>query len=307
MIIGSMFKKTMLLKTVPALSLALIFSGQAFAHADSRPEVEIKAQKLTDGIYVLFGQGGNIGLSVGDDGVYMIDDQFAPLSDKIKATVAEITDQPVSYLINTHWHGDHIGGNENFAKSGTVIVAHDNVRQRMSTGLEMSSLGRKVEPSPEGALPVITFDSELSLHLNGDEMRVYHVAKAHTDGDAIIFFAKDNVLHMGDTYFNIGYPFIDVSSGGTVDGYIAAVEKGLSLANDETQIIPGHGPMSNKKELSEFVAMLKDLRNAVAALKDNGMSLEEVLAAKPSAKYDEENGKNFIKPDQIVTFIYQTL
>ncbi|WP_417446972.1 MBL fold metallo-hydrolase [Kangiella sp.] len=297
----------MFIRTVTAMSLMLVFSGQTFAHADSKNEVEIKAQKLTDGIYVLFGQGGNIGLSVGDDGVYMIDDQFAPLSDKIKATIAGITDQPVSFLINTHWHGDHIGGNENFAKSGTVIVAHDNVRQRMSTGLEMSALGRKVEPSPEAALPVVTFDSEMSLHLNGDEMRVYHVAKAHTDGDAIIYFAKDNVLHMGDTYFNIGYPFIDVSSGGTVDGYIAAVEKGLSLANDDTQIIPGHGPMSNKKELSEFMAMLKDLRSSVAKLKDKGMSLEEVLAEKPSAKYDEENGKNFIKPDQIVTFIYHTL
>ncbi|MCW9029104.1 MAG: MBL fold metallo-hydrolase [Kangiella sp.] len=302
-----MLKGSMLKKTISTLSLALIFSGQVFAHADGRPEVEIKAQKLTDGIYVLFGQGGNIGLSVGNDGVYMIDDQFAPLSDKIKATVAEITDQPVGYLINTHWHGDHIGGNENFAKSGTVIVAHDNVRQRMSTGLEMSSLGRKVEPSPEGALPVITFDSELSLHLNNDEMRVYHVANAHTDGDAIIYFANDNVLHMGDTYFNIGYPFIDVSSGGTIDGYIAAVEKGLSLANEQTQIIPGHGPMSNKKEMAEFVAMLKDLRHTVVKLKEKGMSVEQVLAAKPSAKYDEENGKNFIKPDQIVTFIYQTL
>ena len=302
-----MLKGSMLKKTISTLSLALIFSGQVFAHADGRPEVEIKAQKLTDGIYVLFGQGGNIGLSVGNDGVYMIDDQFAPLSDKIKATVAEITDQPVGYLINTHWHGDHIGGNENFAKSGTVIVAHDNVRQRMSTGLEMSSLGRKVEPSPEGALPVITFDSELSLHLNNDEMRVYHVANAHTDGDAIIYFANDNVLHMGDTYFNIGYPFIDVSSGGTIDGYIAAVEKGLSLANEQTQIIPGHGPMSNKKEMAEFVAMLKDLRHTVVKLKEKGMSVEQVLAAKPSAKYDEENGKNFIKPDQNVTFIYQTL
>lgn len=307
MFIGSMLKGTMLKQTITAVGLMLFCSSQAFAHAGVEHEVEVKARKLTDGLYVLFGQGGNIGLSVGEDGVYMIDDQYGRLSDKIKATISEVTEQPVSYIINTHWHGDHVGGNENFARSGTVIVAHDNVRQRMSTGLEMSSLGRKVEPSPEGALPVITFDSELSLHLNGDEMRVYHVANAHTDGDAIIYFANDNVLHMGDTYFNIGYPFIDVSSGGTVDGYIAAVEKGLSLADDDTQIIPGHGPMSNKKEMSEFVAMLKDLRNAVAELKNKGMSLEDVLAAKPSAKYDEENGKNFIKPDQIVTFIYQTL
>ena len=153
----------------------------------------------------------------------------------------------------------------------------------------------------------MTFDSELSLHLNNDKMRVYHVAKAHTDGDAIIYFEKDNVLHMGDTYFNIGYPFIDTGSGGTIDGYIAAVERGLELSDDKTQIIPGHGPMSNKAELTEFGNMLKDLRSKVNKLKSAGKSLEEVLAAKPSAEYDAENGQAFIKPDQIITFIYNSL
>ena len=210
-------------------------------------------------------------------------------------------------VINTHWHGDHTGGNENFGKAGATIVAHDNVRKRMNSQQVMEFFGRKVEASPKDALPVITFDNELSLHLNADEMRVYHVAKAHTDGDAIIYFAKDNVLHMGDTYFNIGYPFIDTSSGGTIDGYLAALEKGLSLADDNTQIIPGHGPMATKADMTKYLAMMTELRNSVAQLKEQGKSLKETIAAKPSAKFDKDNGQAFIKPDQIVTFIYNSL
>lgn len=277
------------------------------AHGEQRPEITIKTEKLSDGLYVLFGRGGNIGLSIGEDGAYIIDDQFGPLSDKIKSAIDNISEQPVKFVINTHWHGDHVGGNENFAKSGSIIVAHDNVRKRMSTEQVSTLSGNTTPASPEAALPVVTFDSELSLHLNGDKMRVYHVANAHTDGDAIIYFENDNVLHMGDTYFNIGYPFIDTGSGGTIDGYIAAVERGLELSNKDTKIIPGHGPMSNKAELQEFVNMLKDLRNKIQSLKADGKSLEQVIAAKPSAQYDEKSGQAFIKPQQIVTFIYNTL
>ncbi|AOE50561.1 MBL fold metallo-hydrolase [Kangiella sediminilitoris] len=287
--------------------LPFCFSPSVQAHSEEKPEVTIKTEKLSDGIYVLFGQGGNIGVSVGDDGVYIIDDQYAPLSEKINKAIDELTDKPVRFVINTHWHGDHTGGNENFGKAGAVIVAHDNVRQRMSTEQVSKFFGRVTPASPKAALPVVTFDSEISLHLNGDDMRAYHVANAHTDGDAIIYFEKDNVLHMGDTYFNIGYPYIDTGSGGSIDGYIAAVERGLELADDNTKIIPGHGPMSNKKELQEFGDMLKDLRQKVAALKDKGMSLDEVIAANPSAEYDADNGQAFIKPKQIVTFIYNSL
>ena len=290
------------------LGLALTFTASTvMAHGEERPEVTIKTQQLSDGLYVLFGQGGNIGLSVGDDGVYMIDDQYAPLTDKINHAIDAITEQPVKFVINTHWHGDHTGGNENFGKAGATIIAHDNVRKRMSSDQVMEFFDREVPASPEAALPVITFDNEFSLHLNDDNMRVYHVANAHTDGDAIIYFAKDNVLHMGDTYFNIGYPFIDTDSGGTIDGYIAALEKGLALSNDKTQIIPGHGPMATKKEMAEYVAMLKELRQNVAELKNEGKSLDDVIVAKPSAKFDAESGQAFIKPDQIVTFIYNSL
>lgn len=302
-----MIKFTNRVTTLAITIASLGVSHQALSHAEEQPEVTIKTQQLSDGLYVLFGRGGNIGLSVGDDGTYIIDDQFAPLTPKINQAIDKLTDKPVRFVINTHWHGDHTGGNENFGKAGAVIVAHDNVRERMSAEHVSTFSGRVTPPSPDAALPVMTFDSEISLHLNDDDMRVYHVANAHTDGDAIIYFAKDNVLHMGDTYFNIGYPYIDTGSGGSIDGYIAAVERGLELADDNTQIIPGHGPMSNKKELQEFGDMLKDLRQKVSTLKDKGMSLEEVIAAKPSAEYDAENGQNFIKPKQIVTFIYNSL
>lgn len=277
------------------------------AHGEEQPQVTIKTKQLSEGLYVLFGQGGNIGLSVGDDGVYIIDDQYAPLTPKINSAIDAVTDKPVRFVINTHWHGDHTGGNENFGKAGAVIVAHDNVRKRMSTKQVMEAFGRDVPASPKAALPVITFDNELSLHFNDDNMRIYHVANAHTDGDAIIYFENDNILHMGDAYFNIGYPFIDVGSGGSIDGYIKAVERGLSLADAETKIIPGHGPLSNKAELQEFREMLKALRDKVAKLKDEGKTLEQVIAAKPSADYDAENGQAFIKPDQMVTFIYTSL
>lgn len=298
------------MKTIIAALVGMLFatvSTATYAHASDKPTVTIKTQKLSDGLYVLFGQGGNIGLSVGDDGIYIIDDQFAPLSDKINKAIDAISKEPIRFVINTHWHGDHTGGNENFGKAGAVIVAHDNVRKRMSKEQISSLSGRKTPASPEAALPVVTFDSELSLHLNNDNMRVYHVAHAHTDGDAIIYFEDDNILHMGDAYFNIGYPFIDVGSGGSIDGYIAALELGLTLSNKDTKIIPGHGPMSNRAEMQQFLGMLKELRHNVVQLKQKGMSLEEVIAAKPSAKFDKENGQAFIKPDQIVTFIYTSL
>ncbi|WP_251358098.1 MBL fold metallo-hydrolase [Kangiella sp. TOML190] len=297
--------------TTTALASSLlvwaITGTQVFAHAGQKKEVQIKTQQLTEGIYVLFGQGGNIGLSVGEDGAYIIDDQFAPLTEKIDAAIDAITKEPVKYVINTHWHGDHTGGNENFGKQGSTIVAHDNVYKRMSTRQEMKAFNRIVEAAPKMAQPQVTYQKEMSLKLNNDKMRIIHVANAHTDGDSLVFFEQDNVLHMGDCYFNIGYPFIDIGSGGSISGYISALEKGLMLANEETQIIPGHGPMATKQQMSAYVAMLKDIRNQVAELKAEGKSLEEVVAAKPSAKYDEKNGKAFIKPAQIVTAIYKSL
>ncbi|MRX27517.1 MBL fold metallo-hydrolase [Kangiella sp. HZ709] len=302
-----MFKSNIIALAVTLTTLSIAIAPAVKSHAEERPEVEIKSQKLTDGIYVLFGRGGNIGLSVGEDGAYIIDDQFAPLSEKINSAIDKITKAPVKFVVNTHWHFDHTGGNENFGKEGAVIVAHENVHKRMSTRQEMKAFNRVVEAAPKVAQPSVTYQKEMSLKLNNDKMRIVHVANAHTDGDSLIYFEQDNVLHMGDCYFKIGYPFIDLGSGGSIDGYINALETGLALSNDKTKIIPGHGPMANKSELAAYTQMLKDIRQNVAELKADGKSLEATIAAKPSAKYDAKNGVAFIKPEQIVTAIYNSL
>lgn len=288
------------------IALLLTVSLPALAQRDFS-QVEIKTTPLRGGLSMLVGAGGNIVLSSGSDGAYLIDDQYAPLSDKIRAAVSAAGDQPVRFVINTHWHGDHTGGNESFGASGAVILAHDNVRKRMSSEQVMAFFKQTTPPSPKAALPVVTFTEQASLHFNGDQADIIHVSHAHTDGDALVYFRKANVLHMGDTYFNGLYPFIDLDSGGTVDGYIAALDRGLALSDDETQIVPGHGPLSNRAELGEFRAMLSGFRDRIAELKTQGMTLEQAQAAKPTAAFDEKLGGAFIKPDALVTFIYRSL
>ena len=267
--------------------------------------VEIKSAPLRGGTHMLTGAGGNIVASVGADGLFIIDDQYAPLTGKILVALAKLSDQPPRFVINTHWHGDHTGGNENHGKAGAVIVAHDNVRKRMSAGQLLR--GENVPPASKEALPVVTFANEVSLHLNGDDVHVWHVAHAHTDGDALVKFGTANVLHMGDIYFNGMYPFIDAESGGSIGGLLAAVERGLALSDEKTLVVPGHGAVSNRAELAAYGAMYKGYRDRVAALKREGKSLEEILAAKPTAATDEALGKTFIKPDELVTSIYKTL
>ena len=235
----------------------------AFAQQDFS-KVEIKATALRGGTHMLTGAGGNIVPSAGSDGVFIIDDQFAPLSGKIRAAVRKLSDKPLRFVVNTHWHGDHTGGNEDMGKAGAVIVAHANVRKRMSVGQLLR--GQKVPAAPGAALPVVTFTQDLALHLNGDNVRVQHVAHAHTDGDALVKFERANVLHMGDVYFNGLYPFIDAESGGSIGGLLAAIGSGLALSDATTIVVPGHGPVSNRKELAAYGAMLKDHRDRIAAL-----------------------------------------
>ena len=248
-------------------------------------EVEIKVQKLSDTIAVLYGKGGNIGVSAGPDGVYIIDDQYAVMSDKIRTAIADLSDKPVSYVINTHWHGDHTGGNENFGTAGSVIIAHDNVRKRMLTGGFIKAAGKVMPPSPKTALPVITFNDSLSLNLNGEEARLLHVKAAHTDGDSMIFFEGSNIVHMGDTFFYNSFPFIDRDSGGSINGIIAAAEMVLGKIDDKTQIIPGHGPVTDKAGLESYRTMCIAMREKIAAMKQSGMSLEDVIAAEPTAAF----------------------
>jgi cyclase len=266
-------------------------------------KIEVRTERISDTVYVLFGAGGNIGLSVGEDAVFAIDDQYAPMTAKITAAIAKITPKPVKFILNTHWHGDHTGGNENFGKAGALIVAHDNVRKRMNAEQFNEAFNRRTPPSPTGALPVVTFAGAVTFHLNGDEIRAIHMPNAHTDGDAVVHFLNSDVIHMGDIYWNGMYPFIDTSSGGSAEGTIAAMDKVLAIATDKTRIIPGHGPMSGKAEMKSQRDMLAAISGRVKEMVAAGRKLEEILAADITAPYDARYGKGFIKGPKLIEIL----
>ena len=288
------------------IALAALAALPALGQQDFS-KVEVKAEKLNDTTYMLTGAGGNIGLSVGDDAVFVIDDQFAPMAPKIVAAIAAITPKPVRFMVNTHWHGDHTGGNEAFAKAGALILAHDNVRKRMASEQVIEFFKSTVPPSPRAALPLITFSADTTFHINGDEVHALHVPRAHTDGDAIVHFVKGDVIHMGDTFFNGMYPFIDTSSGGTIDGTIAAADRGLALAGERTKIIPGHGPLATKADLRAYRDMLSTVAQRIKQMLRDGKKLEEITASNVSADFDEKWGKGFIKANKFAEMVAMNL
>lgn len=287
--------------------IAALLNLPAYAQQQNFDAVQIETIKVADGIYMLTGSGGNIGVSIGNDGVIVIDDQFAPLTPKITAAIRALTDKPLRFLLNTHWHFDHTGGNENLGNAGVVIVAHDNVYKRMSTEQFIEFFNMKLPPSPAAALPVISFADSVTFHLNGDELNGQHVRNAHTDGDTIVRFSKANVVHMGDTYFAFMYPFIDVGSNGSVAGTIAAADRVLKTIDDNTKIIPGHGPLSNKQELKGYRDMLSKVSARVATMMKEGKTLQQITAAQPTREYDAVWGKGFLKPEQFVAIVYKSL
>jgi len=291
-------------KTSYWLSAALLMSP---AITWAQEEVEIKVQQLTEHVYMLEGRGGNIGLSIGDDGVFMIDDQYAPLTPAILEAIGRLTDQPVKFVLNTHWHGDHTGGNENLGKAGAIIIAYDKVRERMSTEQFRKLIGGRTPPAADAALPMVTFNDRISFFMNDDEIQAFHVAPAHTDTDSMIYFPSADVLHTGDVFFNKRFPFIDVDLGGSVDGTIAAANLALEMTTEKTKIIPGHGPLASRQDLIDYRDILLTVRNSVAELIGRNCTLEEVLAEKLTESLDETWNWNFINGDTLVSVIYADL
>jgi glyoxylase-like metal-dependent hydrolase (beta-lactamase superfamily II) len=285
---------------------ALALPGPAHAR-QGMDSVQIRTVPLNHGVYMLVGAGGNIALASGDDAAFIVDDQFAPLTPKILAAIRAITDKPVRFMVNTHWHFDHTGGNENFGKAGTVIVAHDNVRKRMSVEQFISRLNRREAPSPKAALPSITFPDQVTFHLNGDTIHAVHVPPAHTDGDAIVHWSAANVLHMGDVFFNGRYPFIDLDSGGSFEGVINAVNSALAMSNDQTKIIPGHGELATKADLLRYRDVMVQVRDRVRTLIQQGKTKDEVIAAKPTAQWDATWGAGFMNPATFLGIVYDSM
>ncbi len=295
------------MRSVPAVALCAAFAmaAPALAQPPDFSKVEVKSEKVAEGVYMLQGAGGNIGLSVGADGAFLIDDEYAPLTPKIKAAVAALTDKPIRFVLNTHWHGDHTGGNKDMGEAGSLIVAHENVRRRMSTEQFIAAFNMREPAAPPKALPVVTFTDAVTFHLNGDEIRAFHVPPAHTDGDSVMHFRTANVIHAGDLFFNGLYPFIDLDTGGSVAGMIGAADRILAIADERTRIIPGHGPLGTRADLKAYRDMMATARDRVAALVKAGKTLEQVTAAAPTADLDAKWGQGFLKPAAFVSILYK--
>jgi glyoxylase-like metal-dependent hydrolase (beta-lactamase superfamily II) len=292
------------LLTAAIAGLVFSFASPSVAQQN---QVDYVPTTLSSTVTMIKGRGGNIAVSAGEDGVFIIDDQLEPLTDQLVTAIRSISDQPIRFVINTHYHGDHVCGNEKIGKAGAVIIAHDNIRERMTTDQFNHFFNDTTPAWPKGALPVVTFNDQVTLHLNGEAVTAHHVPRGHTDGDSIVYFSESNVLHMGDIFFNGRYPYIDLDGGGTVEGMIAAVEKGLELADGETRVIAGHGPLSDRAGLQEYHDFLVTVRDRVQALVNQGMSLEQAIAARPTAEWDDILGEVWITGDQLVTFVYNSL
>jgi glyoxylase-like metal-dependent hydrolase (beta-lactamase superfamily II) len=284
----------------------VIISICTFSIAQEFDQVQIESIKVADGVYMLTGAGGNIGISAGKDGILMIDTQFAELREKIQSAISEIGRGPIRIVLNTNWHYDHSYGNEPLGISGALIIAHENTRMRMMSEQYFADFDMTIPVFPEKALPVMTFKNSLTLHFNDDEIDVVHIENAHSDADIAIYFRKANVIHTGDLFFSGTYPYIDVSHGGSTDGMIDASVRILSMIDENTKIIPGHGTLSNREGLIKFREMLITLRDRIKSQIEEGKTIEEVIASKPTAKFDEEWAQG-IQPEMIVGIIYNDL
>jgi cyclase len=293
-----------------SLAAAGVFLALGIAASQDQDfsKVEMKVTKVAGSVYMLQGAGGNIGASVGDDGIVIVDDQYAPLADKIQAALKGITDKPVRFVINTHYHGDHTGGNAYFQKQAPII-AQDNVRKRLENGGAAGnggSIHMDNKPVDKDALPIITFDHDVTVHLNGEDIRALYFPAGHTDGDSIIFFPKSNVVHMGDDFVTYGFPFIDVDSGGSINGMIDGVEKVIAQVPPDVKIIPGHGPVSNLDDVRTYLTMLKGTRDAVDRALKQHKTLDQMKQAKLLDPWKKYSG-DFVNQDAFLETLYNSL
>ena len=287
------------------LTLLFVFTAAAAQAQTDFSKVQMKATKVAGNVYMLEGSGGNIGVSVGDDGLLIVDDQFAPLADKIRAALKGIADKKLRFILNTHWHGDHTGGNVAFGPEATII-AHDNVRKRLATEQKSTVFNTTTPASPKEALPVITFDQSLSVHFNGEEIRAIHFPHGHTDGDSVIFFSASNVVHLGDDFFAGRFPFVDLESGGSVEGLVKNIGELVAKIPADAKLIPGHGPISTLDDLKSYHRMLQQTTEIVRGKIAAGKTLDQI---KTEGLPDEWKpwGAGFIKTDRWVETIYKSL
>lgn len=290
------------------LSYLIIIFIVSTVNADSHwKNINYQTIEIKENIYAMIGEGGNIAVFTGEDGTFLVDDQFAPLTEKILEEIKKIGGEKPKFLVNTHWHYDHTGGNENLGKAGTIIVAHDNVRKLLTTDNTIKAFDKKISAMPKEGLPVITYSKDTTFHINDETVRAFHVHNAHTSGDSVVHFDKANIIHAGDIWFNGFYPFIDVEHGGSLEGMITAVTTIINMSDENTKIIPGHGPVGSKQELVRYRKMLSTVLVVLRDYKKQGKTLEEVIEAKPTESLDSEWADGFLKPEQWLSIIYNGL
>ncbi len=299
-------RRTRRLRWLPSIVMACGVLALT-AWAQDFDSYQVETTPLADHLFLMTGAGGNMAVCTGEDGVLLVDSDYLEMSEKVAAAVAALSDLPVRFVVNTHWHFDHVGGNEKFGRGGSSIVAHTNVRKHMATDQFIAVIDHEVQASPPEALPAVTFTDTHSFDLGVEEISVIHLPHAHTDGDGVVHFHQANVIHAGDIFFNCGYPFIDINHGGTIDGLIVAVEAILRMCDEETRIIPGHGPLASRKDLQTYRAMLRDFREAVAKEAATGKDLEAILETNATADLDRKWGKIFFPPAAFTEMVLRTL